>query len=137
VGQCLGDHGSHAKNQATDDGLLQEPIPLKALGRFCHEAVELDPRTGILYLTEDVGDGLLYRFIPEVKEDLSAGKLQALALVDQASADTRNFRGAKQKMETKKAYQVKWIDLEDVDSPNNDLRVRGHRNGAAIFARGD
>ena len=30
-----------------------KPVPLKALGRFVHEAIAIDPRTGILYLTED------------------------------------------------------------------------------------
>ena len=34
------------------------PVPLKAMGRFTHEAVAVDPQTGIVYLTED----LLYNF---------------------------------------------------------------------------
>ena len=33
--------------------------------------------------------------------------------------------------------KVEWIDLDDVDSPNDDLRMRGHEQGAAIFARGE
>jgi len=32
---------------------------------------------------------------------------------------------------------VEWIDLMDVDSPNNDLRKRGAAAGAAVFARGE
>jgi secreted PhoX family phosphatase len=40
--------------------------PLKALGRYAHEAVAIDPGTNVAYLTEDAGgpNGLLYRFRP-------------------------------------------------------------------------
>jgi Bacterial protein of unknown function (DUF839) len=50
-----------------------EPRP--ALGSFNHEAAAVDCDTGLVYLTEDEGDGGFYRFTPAVKEDLSAGKL--------------------------------------------------------------
>ena len=42
------------------------PTPLRALGRFAHEAVTIDPVRGHLYLTEDASspNGLLYRFTP-------------------------------------------------------------------------
>ncbi|MDQ5847185.1 MAG: PhoX family protein, partial [Acidobacteriota bacterium] len=30
------------------------PVPLKAMGRFVHEAIAVDSQTGIVYLTEDV-----------------------------------------------------------------------------------
>ncbi|WP_338146272.1 alkaline phosphatase PhoX [Streptomyces boncukensis] len=42
--------------------------PLTAMGRFQHEAVAFDPRTGVVYETEDAFDhpfGLFYRFLPE------------------------------------------------------------------------
>ena len=32
---------------------------------------------------------------------------------------------------------VVWIDLEDVESPNSDLRLRGHASGAVRVARGE
>ncbi|MET0144182.1 MAG: alkaline phosphatase PhoX [Ilumatobacteraceae bacterium] len=43
-----------------------DPTPLPALGRFAHEAVAVDPRTGTVYLTEDASNpnGLVYRFTP-------------------------------------------------------------------------
>lgn len=52
----------HRSNNAT-------PTPLKALGRFAHEAVCVDPRRGDLYLTEDGGtpNGLVFRFVPKDK----------------------------------------------------------------------
>ncbi len=45
---------------------LVEPVPIRAMGRFYHEAVAVDPATGFCYLTEDRDDGLLYRFRPSV-----------------------------------------------------------------------
>ncbi|MGH7599827.1 MAG: alkaline phosphatase PhoX, partial [bacterium] len=33
--------------------------------------------------------------------------------------------------------QVKWLDLEDIEAPNDDLRLRGFAQGAARFARGE
>ena len=34
-------------------------------------------------------------------------------------------------------YPVEWIDLEDIQAPKDDLRKRGHKQGAARFARGE
>jgi secreted PhoX family phosphatase len=48
------------------------------LGTFAHEAAAVDPRTGIVYLTEDNALGRLYRFVPDLKGDLSAGHLEAM-----------------------------------------------------------
>jgi hypothetical protein len=42
------------------------PIPLKQMGRFVHEAVAVNSRTGILYLTEDRPTAGFYRFILQV-----------------------------------------------------------------------
>ncbi|MFJ2114267.1 alkaline phosphatase PhoX [Streptomyces sp. NPDC087850] len=43
-------------------------VPLTAMGRFQHEAIAVDPHSGIVYETEDAFDhpfGLFYRFLPE------------------------------------------------------------------------
>ncbi|MGJ8676762.1 MAG: alkaline phosphatase PhoX [Akkermansiaceae bacterium] len=130
-------HGYCFEVKATDDGKLQQAIPLKALGRFRHEAVALDPRTGILYLTEDIEDSLLYRFIPDIPEDFTSGKLQALALTEESSADLRNWKSRGKPFPQNQTKSARWIDLEDVESPKNDLRHRGFKSGAAIFARGE
>lgn len=62
---------------------LRPAVPRPALGRFQHEAVAVDPAERRLYLTEDVGDGRLYRFTPQVWGDLSRGLLE-VARVDAA-----------------------------------------------------
>jgi secreted PhoX family phosphatase len=38
------------------------------LGAFNHEAVAVDPINKILYLTEDAGNGLFYRFVPSASD---------------------------------------------------------------------
>jgi secreted PhoX family phosphatase len=130
-------HGWCFEVKATTGGGLQKPVPLKALGRFRHEAVALDPRTGWLYLTEDRNDGLLYRFIPDKKGDLSRGKLQALQITGKASADLRNYHPDSKWPVALEKLRVEWNDLDDPESPNDDLRIRGHQAGAARFARGE
>lgn len=130
-------HGYCFEVQATDDGKLQKAVPLKKLGRFRHEAVALDPESGILYLTEDINDGLFYRFIPETKGDLTEGKLQALAIKGKPSADLRNYRGSSETVAENVLMDVEWIDVDDVEAPDADLRYRGFKDGAARFARGE
>ena len=123
---------------ATADIAVADPIPLKAMGRFNHEAIAVDPKSGVVYETEDRHDGLLYRFVPNSPGHLSAGgKLQALQIVGHKRVDTRNWDPALGHIEPGKQMQVEWIDLEDVESPNDDLRFRGHAAGAARFARGE
>ena len=114
-----------------------EPVPLTAMGRFNHEAAIVDPRTGIAYLTEDRQDGLFYRFLPERRGELRhGGRLQALAFTDRdRPADSRNRGEAILPLH---AWQpVRWIDLEEAESPSDDLRRRGHAAGAVLFARGE
>src|SRR6186713_963714 len=58
-----------------------DAVPLKAMGRFNHEAACVDPATGAVYLTEDREDGLLYCYVPRVKGRLAeGGTLHALAI---------------------------------------------------------
>lgn len=119
------------------------PVPLTAMGRFEHEAAAVDPATGIVYLTEDTADSLFYRFLPAARGELAkGGRLQALALVEQAAADTRNWpvdKGgdASLRLTPNRDYAVRWIDMADVEAPDGDLRLRGRKAGAAIFARGE
>jgi secreted PhoX family phosphatase len=114
---------------------LAAPVPLTGLGRFRHEAAAVDPRTGIVYLTEDREDGLFYRFLPNRPSELArGGRLQALALAD-GPADTRNWRGVAFRPGT--SHKARWLDLQEIESPEDDLRARGSAGGAAIFARGE
>ncbi len=124
---------------------LVDPLPLTAMGRFIHEAALVDPRTGIVYLTEDRPDSLFYRFLPEARGRLArGGRLQALGLVDERERDLRNwpadggrFAGQGPVLAVGGSVAVRWIDMEGVDSPAGDLKERGFARGALRFARGE
>lgn len=129
------DHGWVFEVPSRAPGLVA-PVPLTAMGRFNHEAAAVDPRTGIVYLTEDRDDGLLYRFLPDVRGDLArGGRLQAAALAEPGIVDSRNWRGVQ--FERGGSRATRWIDLDGVESPEDDLRKRGHTRGALLFARGE
>ena len=134
--RCMHDHGYSFEVPASATPGLARPVALKAMGRFNHEAVAVDPASGVVYQTEDAGDGLIYRFIPNTPGRLAeGGRLQALSIVDQPSLDTRNWETATATPGT--ALATQWIDLDDIQAPDNDLRLRGFDQGAARFARGE
>jgi len=122
-----------------------EPVPLKAMGRFVHEAVAVDPRTGIVYETEDAyydpmraaerpGAGF-YRFIPEERDELrEGGRLQMLAVEGRPRYDTS--RGQTPRV----ALPARWVDIEDPDPADAGERrdavlQQGLAAGGAIFSR--
>ena len=55
----------------------REAVPRPAMGRFNHEAACVDPVHRQVYLTEDEGNGLFYRFTPKAYPDLADGLLEA------------------------------------------------------------
>ena len=127
------DHGWVFEVPADADGLV-EPVPLVALGRFNHEAACVDPVTGIVYLTEDRDDSVLYRFLPRERGNLAAGgRLQAMRV--EGLADTRN--GSSAAMARGRRFPADWIDLDNVEAPEDDLRHRAAAAGATLFARGE
>lgn len=129
-------HGWVFEVPATAEPVLHKAVPIKPMGRFYHEAVAVDPNTGIVYLTEDREDGCVYRYIPKTPGELVAGgRLQALALVDHPGLDTRNH--TTQSVVRDELLPVRWIDVEDVEAPNDDMRSRSQIAGAAIFSRGE
>ncbi len=117
-----------------DAGGLIDAVPLRAMGRFNHEAACVDPVTGYVYQTEDRDDGVLYRFIPNTPGKLAeGGKLQAMVI--EGLTDTRNHDAAV--MPLRKLYAVTWVDLDNVEAPDDKLRVQAADKGAALIARGE
>ncbi|HTU58396.1 MAG TPA: alkaline phosphatase PhoX, partial [Polyangiales bacterium] len=125
-------HGYVFEVPATGKG---DAVPRVGLGRFSHEAAAVDPATGIVYLTEDRGDSLFYRFVPAAYGDLtSPGKLQALRLVDfEGSANT--VSGMLELLNQPLA--ATWIDIDDFDPEGDTVRAEGQSKGAARFSRGE
>lgn len=102
------------------------------MGRFVHEAIAVDPKTGIVYQTEDDGESLFYRFIPKVRGQLAAGGvLEALKIKDMPQAITKTGFPLNQPM------AVEWVQIEDFDPIEDTTKVEGFNKGAAQFARGE
>lgn len=108
-----------------------EPQPLVSMGRFRHEAIAVDPRTGIVYQTEDQEDGLFYRFIPAQAGNLQAGVLEALRISAAPQAITRT------QFPVGVPLRVDWVRIADVDPAADTVRQEGFSKGAAQFARGE
>lgn len=129
-------HGYVFEVPAAAEGLV-EAVPIKAMGRFEHEACAVHERTGIVYMTEDRHHSLFYRFIPDVPgELLKGGRLQALAVAGTTGLHTHNWDGESD-MPLRRPLETYWIDLDNVDPVENNLRLRGAELGAALFARGE
>lgn len=111
------------------------PVPLKTMGRFVHEAVAVDPKTGVVYLTEDKSTAGFYRFLPERSKRLAeGGALQMLKIKNKDSFDTR----AGQK--TGMRWTANWVTIPNPDPAEADVDSlavykQGVAGGAATFAR--
>ena len=108
-----------------------DPVPLRAMGRFVHEAVAVDPATGIVYQTEDrwENEAGFYRFIPDTPGVLSdGGRLQMIAVTEQPRYVTSQgqTQGA--------VWPVHWVDIADPDQAVSPSGFRGGR-GAIRAAR--
>ena len=126
----LAKHGYNFEVPA--QGGLVDPVPLVAMGRFNHEAIAVDPKTGYIYQTEDRQDSCIYRFRPKEKSNLKAGgTLEALAIKDAPKLHTSiDFFVGESKA-------VEWLPIEDVDPKDDTLRYEAQLKGAAIFKRGE
>lgn len=114
---------------------LVTPVPLKAMGRFIHEAVAVDPDTGVVYETEDQQLAGFYRFIPREKGVLtSGGALQMLAIDGKPNYDTADG----QRMGS--TLSVTWVDIDDPDprgawGDTGAVFAQGFTKGGARFSR--
>lgn len=117
-----------------------DPEPLRGLGRFWHEAVAIDPDSGIAYLTEDRNSSGLYRFLPNRRGELRrGGQLEMLAVKGRPGFDThkRARRG--------EWYEITWVPIGEPERAHGDARARdglgvvsqGLGAGGASFRRGE
>ncbi|MEW2314908.1 alkaline phosphatase PhoX [Streptomyces bauhiniae] len=125
------DHGYVFEVDPADSRANRSPGPLKALGRYAHEAVVVDPKRGHLFLTEDAAgpNGLFYRWTPPQGFHHGRGRLRTLAddagvlqafrcfdsggrFVDDLSRATR----------TGTVYGVDWVDVPDRDARTVPVR---------------
>ncbi|QYC43038.1 hypothetical protein Nocox_27210 [Nonomuraea coxensis DSM 45129] len=129
------DHGYVFEVHAFDREANLDPVPLKFLGRYAHEAVAVDPLTYAIYLTEDAEDpnGLYYRWLPPRGFRGGKGSLRALALA--SGGDTAGrlqamscYDGRRHVGDLSEAtrpgttYQVRWVDVPDRDARTTSIR---------------
>jgi secreted PhoX family phosphatase len=125
-------HGYVFEVDPYDQEANRDPKPIKALGRYAHEALVVDPDTGTIYLTEDAGspNGLLYRWTPPafalplgkgVLRTLAddAGVLEALKASTLAGAHVPDLSVATTPGTT---YRVAWVVVPDRDAPSTPTR---------------
>jgi secreted PhoX family phosphatase len=114
---------------------LVDPVPLKAMGRFEHETAPVDPKRGIVYMTEDNGDpgDGFYRFLPTVPGQLAkGGRLQMLAVTGDKEYDTATGQRVGEVLD------VHWVDIAEpdpTDAEDNPGAVyeQGRAKGGARF----
>jgi uncharacterized protein len=90
-------------------------VPIVAMGRFSHEAVAVDPRTGFAYLTEDDRNKSgFYRFVPSDRSRSAGsyekgGRLQMAKVVEKPNADLIVASVGD-------TFAVEWVDIADPDA---------------------
>jgi secreted PhoX family phosphatase len=136
------DHGYVFEVDPYDRRANRDPRPIKAFGRYDHEAVVIDPKRGHAYLTEDdsAPNGLFFRWVPPAGFEHGRGRLRTLAddagvlqaprcidsggrFVDDLSRATRIGT----------VYGVDWVDVPDRDA--REVAVR-EQFGPAEVTRG-
>ncbi|WP_020573980.1 PhoX family protein [Actinopolymorpha alba] len=110
-----------------------DPRPLRGMGRYSHEAVAVDPNTGIVYLTEDATPSGLYRYLPTKKSDLAAGgELQMLVVETDSGTSYSTYTDG-----TGAEYRTSWVRIPNPDYAPGEQRPaeQGAALGAAVFRR--
>ncbi|WP_166831203.1 PhoX family protein [Thalassoroseus pseudoceratinae] len=136
------DDGKKLAYQETHGWIFEVPAsgnavaePLHDMGRFVHEAVAVDPDSGIVYETEDRGTAGFYRFIPKTPGKLSAGgTLEMLKVPKQADLGGGVNRGA--------TFDCEWVKIDDprrAHTPGTEDALgvfnQGRQKGGTRFAR--
>jgi secreted PhoX family phosphatase len=106
-------------------------IPVPAMGRFSHEAVAVDPATGIVYQTEDAGDSGFYRFIPNTPGVLvNGGILEMLKVRNVTNYDTRTGQAVGVPL------PVEWVPIANPDPPGQGSNAVYDQGWARRSSRG-
>lgn len=138
--------GTWLSCEETRDGITYECNPLgsadqaralPALGIFNHEAVAVDMPTRTLYLTEDAGDGRLYRYTAtgpmapaangEMGLNMEQGVLEVLEIDGfEAGAYPENLD------DVRTIRRVRWVPVMQPESAQADVRGRLSQAGQPI-----
>ncbi|UYB43086.1 PhoX family protein [Streptomyces sp. Je 1-4] len=137
------DHGYVFEVDPHDRRAGRDPKPLKALGRYAHEAVVVDPKRGHLYLTEDADtpNGLFYRWTPPHGFRHGRGQLRSLAgdagVLEAFKCFDSGGRFVDDLSRATKAgtvYGVDWVEVADRDARKVSVRKQ-FKDGEITRAR--
>ncbi|MEZ7003374.1 alkaline phosphatase PhoX [Streptomyces sp. AD55] len=111
-------------------------VPLKAMGRFQHEAIAVDPRLGVIYETEDAFEkpfGLFYRFLPAkplggTGSLRAGGRLQAMRVPGVPDLSTIREPGTR-------FDSVEWVDVPDPLASGTPVRFQDFGRGGITHAQ--
>lgn len=105
---------------------VANPVPIKAMGQFYHEAAVIDPETGDVYMTED-GEPRAgcYRYRPKVPGALAKGGILEMMVV-YGGMDMRS--GLPIGVE----WPVSWVKIDEPERGFNE----GERDGKGIVSQG-
>ncbi|MFF5789288.1 alkaline phosphatase PhoX [Streptomyces sp. NPDC012693] len=100
-------------------------VPLTAMGRFQHEAIAIDPASGIVYETEDAFQhpfGLFYRFLPHrplggTGSLRAGGALEAMRVPGVADLSVIQETGAR-------FEGVEWVPVPDPQAVETPIRLQ-------------
>ncbi|MFI5735124.1 alkaline phosphatase PhoX [Kribbella sp. NPDC051587] len=119
------DHGFIFEVDPYDGRRNRDPVPLKAMGRFQHEAVAVDPATGVVYETEDAflpPLGGFYRFLPNRPRGgwgslRAGGELQAMRIPDLPDLSVVQDAGTV-------FDHVEWVSVPDPLATSESVRTQ-------------
>jgi secreted PhoX family phosphatase len=108
-----------------------DPAPLKAMGRFSHEACMIDPNTGYVNETEDDGDNSgFYKFVPHRPEHFKeGGDLYMLKVKGVTGADLRSVSVVGT------TWEIEWVRIDDPEAKVQSTFAQGSAKGGARFRR--
>ncbi|KPC60025.1 alkaline phosphatase PhoX [Streptomyces chattanoogensis] len=137
------DHGYVFEVDPHDQKANRDPEPVKALGRYPHEAVVVDPKRGRVYLTEDASgpNGLFYRWTPPEGFTHGRGKLRTLADDAGVLAAPKCFDSGgnfvddlSRATKVGTVYGVDWVEVPDRDARTVPVRKQ-FKDGEVTRAR--
>jgi uncharacterized protein len=108
--------------------------PLTAMGRFSHEAIEVDEGTGYIYETEDATPGGFYKFVPnQYGNPAAGGSLYALKVVGETNYNFSGLGNVYVDFPHGATWEVEWVLVTDPEALSG--RAYNSAPGRASFAR--
>lgn len=124
---------------------ISDGLPIRAAGRFAHEAVAVDPRSGIVYETEDARDSAFYRYVQpgagsknwrngrgKLQTLSDNGELYAMVVNEESRKDLKNRNGL---IKEGDSFPVTWELVADPEAQFG--RTFDSSPNAAVLSRGE